>query len=145
MLGRRQLFLASLALAPWLIACEQYNDRRAAEQVLVHHFETLAARSYELSLADYHDRFFDDVTRAEWRGMLASVVDKLGTFQSYDVNAFGPAQKMLAGPGTYLRFQCKVTYARHTAEETFYLYRKRGGSRFKILGHQIDSDGLLLK
>lgn len=145
MLCRRQLLVAGLALAPWVVACAQYDDKRAAEQVLVHHFDALARRSYENALADYHDRFFDDVSRHEWSSMLATVVDKLGTYQSYDVNAFGPAQRMLAGPGTYLRFQCKVKYAKHTSEETFYLYRKRGASKFKILGHQIDSEGLLLK
>jgi len=143
MFGRRQL-LVSVALA-WLVGCAEDEDRRAAERVLVHHFDALVRRSYESALTDYDDRFYEGVTRSEWRSALADVVNKLGAFQRYDVSAFGLAYRKLAGPGTYLRFQCKVTYSKHTAEETFYLYRKQGSSKFKILGHQIDSDGLLLK
>lgn len=145
MLRRRQLLVASLLLVPSIHGCTDYADRRDAEQVLDRHFQALAHRSYDAALNDYHDSFFSEVTRPEWRALLASVVDKLGTFQGYDVKAFGLASRMLAGPGTYLRFQCKVTYSKHAAEETFYLFRKRGANEFKILGHQIDSDGLSSK
>ena len=135
----------SLALVLWVVGCAEYADRREAEHVLVHHFEALAHRDYDAAMADYDDSFFEDVTRTEWRGMLVSVMDKLGSFKGYDVSAFGLASRRLSGPGTYVRFRCKVSYSKHTSDEILYLFRKQGAAKFKILGHQIDSDGLLIK
>lgn len=139
---RGVLRVASLAIAFCLVGCAPAEDRRAAEQVLGRYFDALQHRRYEAALANYDKHFFTEVTRAEWQHGLASVVEKLGTFRSYEVSGFGPTGKRLAGPGTYLRFVCQVTYAKNISEETFYMFRKQGRTRFKIIGHQIDAEGL---
>lgn len=141
MLCRRQVLVASLALASIVGGCAG-KDEKAAALVLDHHFDALQRRAFESALADYDRHFFSEVTRSEWRAALASVIDKLGVFRSYKITSSGMAYKQVAGPGQYLRFECLVTYAKHTAEETFYLVRKQGGTQFKIVGHQIDADGL---
>jgi hypothetical protein len=142
MLSRRQFFVAGLALACCVVGCTKNEDRIGAERLLDHHFDALKRRTFDSALGDYHKAFFSDVSRPEWQSALASVVDKLGTFRSYDINTFGMAFKKVAGPGKYLRLVCTVTYSKHIAEETFYVFRKEGSSRFKIVGHQIDSDAL---
>jgi hypothetical protein len=139
---RRPLRVASLAIVCCLVGCAQAEDRRTAELVLGRHFDALRHRRYEAALANYDKHFFTEVTRAEWQHGLAAVVEKLGTFRSYEVSGFGPTGKRLAGPGTYLRFVCQVTYAKSISEETFYVFRKQGKSKFKIIGHQIDAEGL---
>ncbi|HET8931812.1 MAG TPA: hypothetical protein VFN67_00160 [Polyangiales bacterium] len=142
MLSRRQFFAAGLALVCCVVGCTKNEDRTGAERLLDHHFDALKRRTFDSALSDYHKAFFSDVSRSEWQSALTSVVDKLGTFRSYDINTFGMAFKKVAGPGKYLRLVCTVTYSKHVAQETFYVFRKEGSTRFKIVGHQIDSDAL---
>jgi hypothetical protein len=142
MVRRWQLVLAGLVPVMCELNCGN-DDKAEAEQVLARHFDALGHHAYETALADYDDQFFEEVTRTEWRDALASVEGKLGTFQRYSVNVRGLESRVTAGPGTYLKFQCQVTYARSTAEETFFLFRRTGSAKFKILAHQIDSMGLL--
>ena len=145
MLCRLLLFLAcSLPMLP-VVGCATQGDKQQAEQVLARHFDMRAHGAYDAALADYHDQFFEQVTRSEWRSALASVASKLGPFQRYDVLREQPEHRQIAGPGTYLKFNCKVTYSRHTSSETLYVLRKEGAAKFKILGHQIDSLGLASK
>lgn len=125
-----------------VVACDNRDDKRDAEQVLVHYFDALAHQRYDAALASYDDSFFEDVSRLEWRSALMSVVDKLGTFQQYDISVRGLESRTTAGPGTYLKFKCTVIYSKHSSEETLYLFRRAGAARFKILGHQIDSPSL---
>lgn len=133
---------SGLALALFVVGCARDEDRKAAEQLLDHHFDALKRRTYESAMTDYHKHFFTEVSRSEWQHALTTVVDKLGTFRSYDIGTFGMAFKKIAGPGKYVRLVCTVTYSKHTSQETFYLFRKQGSTKFKIVGHQIDSDAL---
>jgi hypothetical protein len=142
MLRRRQFLVASLFLATCAVGCSDSKEKELAERVLDHHFDALKRRAFESALADYDNEFFTDVTRTEWRVALSSVVDKLGAFRSYEINSSGLAYKKVAGPGSYLRFQVAVTYAKYPSEEVFYLFRKKDSTKYKIVGHQIDADGL---
>jgi hypothetical protein len=143
MLCRRQFLVASFALtSSCVVGCADLKEREAAERVLDHHFDALKRRTFDSALADYDNHFFTEMSRAEWRVALTSVVDKLGSFRSYQIVSSGLAYKKVAGPGSYLRFHCLVTYSKHTAEETFYLFREQSSKQFKIVGHQIDADGL---
>jgi hypothetical protein len=143
MLRRSHRLAATLLPVLLLASCVGRDDRQEAEQVLAHHFDTLAHHGYDAALLDYDDLFFEDVTRTEWRNALSNVADKLGNVQGYDISVHGLESKTIAAPGTYLKYKCKVTYSKNTSEETFYLFRRAGAQRFKILGHQIDSSGLV--
>ena len=142
MLRRRQLLVASFALTFCVMGCASAKDKEAAVRCIDRHFGALKSRTFDAALTGYDKSFFTDVTRVEWRTALASVVDKLGTFRSYEVTSFGTASKQVAGPGSYLRFRLNVAYSKHPSIETFYLFRKEGGTTYKIVGHQIDADGL---
>lgn len=139
---RSQLLVACFALTSCVVGCADVKEREAGERALDHHFDALKRRTFETALSHYDSSFYSDVTRAEWRAALSSVADKLGTFQSYEINSSGLAYKQVAGPGSYLRFQVTTTYSKHTADETLYLFRKPNAKHYKIVGHQIDSPGL---
>ncbi|HTU63607.1 MAG TPA: hypothetical protein VMF89_34325 [Polyangiales bacterium] len=142
MLRRRQFLVASFALTFSVMGCAAAAEKKVAALCLDRHFSALKSRTFETALADYDKHFFSEVTRAEWRVALVSVVDKLGSFQRYKITSSGLSSKEVAGPGYYLRFQLAVTYSKHPSDETFYLFRKEGSKRYKIVGHQIDADGL---
>lgn len=142
MLCRPQLLVACFLSLLAVVSCAGQSDKQQAEQVLARHFDLRAHSSYDAALADYDDRFFEHVTRSEWRSALTSVASKLGPLQGYDVMVDEPERRELAGPGTYLKYKCKVSYSKHNSMETLYLFRKAGATKFKILGHQIDSLGL---
>lgn len=142
MLRRRQFLVASFALTAFVVGCAHAKEKEVAEKCLDRHFAALKSRTFEAALADYDNQFFSEVTRAEWRVALTSVVEKLGSFRSYKVTSSGLSYKQVAGPGSYLRYQVAVTYSKHPSDETFYLFRKEGSTQYKIVGHQIDADGL---
>lgn len=139
-IGRAGALLAALLS---LVSCAARDDRRDAARVLDHHFDALAHEHYDDALADYDPRFFADVTRADWRSALVSITAKIGKVEHYVITVNGLESKQTVGPGMYLKFKCKVDYAKHTSEETFYLWRREGADEFHIVGHQIDSPGLL--
>jgi hypothetical protein len=142
MLRRRQFLVASLALTAFVVGCAQAKDKEAAEKCLDRHFGALKTRTFDAALAGYDKTFFSGVTPVEWRVALASVVEKLGGFRSYEIISSGSSYKQIAGPGSYLRYRVAVTYSKHPSDETFYLFRKEGSAQYKIVGHQIDADGL---
>ncbi|HKU37192.1 MAG TPA: hypothetical protein VJR89_03575 [Polyangiales bacterium] len=144
---RRSHLLAACCMCVLLlvVGCAIPGDKQQAEQVLAHHFAARARGAYDAAFADYDELFFDHVTRSDWRAALSSVASKLGPVQSYEVVVTTAEQRQLAGPGSYLKYKCKVTYPKDTSLETFYLFRREGAAQFKILGHEIDSLGLLSK
>ena len=145
MLCRSQLLVVCFLSLLAVVSCATQSDKQQAEPVVARHFDMRAHSAYDALLADYDDRFFEHVTRSEWRSALASVAGKLGPFQGYEVMVDEPERRQIAGPGTYLKYKCKVTYSKHSSMETLYLFRKEGATKFKILGHQIDSLGLSSK
>ncbi len=136
---------AVLAALLCVTSCRTQSDKRDAEHVLEHYFTALAHQKYDVALTDYDDRFFVDMTRADWRNALVSITAKIGNVEHYDITVDGLQSKETVGPGAYLKFKCKVRYTKHTAEETLYLFRPEGGAQFHIIGHQIDSNGLLAR
>lgn len=140
-----RLMIASFVTSVSMVGCANQRDIFEAEQVIAHHFEARARRNYDTALADYDEHFFEDVTRSEWYTTLRTVTAKLGKFESYDINGQALDARTSDGPGTYLKFRCQVVYSKHGAKETFYMLRRAGAAKFKILAHEIDSPGFLSK
>lgn len=145
MLRSRQIgaIPALLAAVVSVVSCTMQDDRRDAQRVLEHHFDALAHERYDAALSDYDPHFYEEVNRADWRSALVSVTAKIGKVEHYAITVNGLESKKTVGPGKYLKFKCKVDYAKYTSEETFYLLRRDGAAEFRIVGHQIDSPGLL--
>src|SRR5262245_21691031 len=128
--------------------CGIYQSKKDAEAVLAHHFQTIATNGYVTALGDYGPQFFQQTTRDEWMKALTEIESKLGTYQSHTTGGWrvfkNPAWKP-GGAGTKVSIQCQVTYSKHTATESFTLFKGETDSNYKIVGHHINSTALLIE
>jgi len=133
------LVVASLGLlSPLLGGCGYSEPKRAAERVLAQHFHMIATNGYDAAAAHYGKPFFEKTRPEDWSKELAKLNLKLGHYQGHEVlwwrvfETTGPF-----GPGTTVNVQCEVYYSRHSAIETFTLFKPAHDANYKIAGHQI--------
>jgi len=134
-----------LALASVLSGgCGFTQGKKDAEAVLARHFQTIATNGFDTAMADYGATFFQKTTKDEWTKALTKLSSKLGTYQSHTVTGWRVFKNAgLTGAGTTVSLQCQVTYSKHSATESFMLFKGVSDSDFKILGHNINSTALL--
>ena len=131
---------ASLALA----GCSFTQSKKDAEAVLTRHFQTVATNGFDTAMGDYSTQFFQKTTKDEWTKALTKLSGKLGTYQSHTVTGWRVFKKTGAiGAGTTVSLQCQVTYSKHTATESFTLFKGILDSDYQIIGHNINSTALL--
>ena len=124
--------------------CGFTRSRKDAEKVVARHFQTLATNGYETAMADYGAQFFQKTSKDVWSKTLARLGGKLGAYQSYSVAGWSVFKNAsTSGAGTTVRLQCQVIYSKYPAVESFTLFKGASDSEYKILGHQINSEGLL--
>ena len=134
-----------LALASVLSGgCGFTQGKKDAEAVLARHFQTIATNGFDTAMADYGATFFQKTTKDEWTKALTKLSSKLGTYQSHTVTGWRVFKNAgLTGAGTTVSLQCQVTYSKHSATESFMLFKGVSDSDYKILGHNINSTALL--
>ena len=143
-LRRTSIFTAFLfAGAMTLSGCGILRAKEDAQATLETHFQAVAAHSSADVLSRYDESFFQSVPREEWAKRLATLETKLGEYRSFETVSWNVNSKMGTDSGTYVSVTCKVTYAKHTAQEAFVLFRKQDDEPFRILRHGINSDALL--
>jgi hypothetical protein len=124
--------------------CGFTQGKKDAEAVLTRHFQTIATNAFETAMADYGTQFFQKTTKQEWTKALTKLDGKLGTYQSYTVTTWRVFKNAgTTGAGTTVLLQCEVTYSKHTATESFTLFKGVLDSDYKIIGHNINSTALL--
>lgn len=133
------LFAGAIALS----GCGILRAKEDAQATLDTHFQAVAAHSSADVLSRYDESFFQSVPREEWAKRLATLETKLGEYRSFETVSWNVNSKMGTDSGTYVSVTCKVTYAKHTAQEAFVLFRKQDDEPFRILRHGINSDALL--
>lgn len=138
--ARAALFLTVSSL---LAACGAATSRKDAERALAQHYQAIAAGDYGGAMAGYDDRFFTKIPREKWAETLAKLGDKLGAYQSHRLGGWNVQQRIGVGSGTYVNATCLVSYSKFPAEERITLFRANADGPFKILGHNINSTGLL--
>ena len=134
-----------LALASVLSGgCGFTQGKKDAEAVLTRHFQTIATNGFDTAMADYGATFFQKTTKDEWTKALTKLSGKLGSYQSHTVTGWRVFKNAgMAGAGTTVSIQCHVTYSKHSATESFMLFKGVSDSDYKILGHNINSTALL--
>jgi hypothetical protein len=134
-----------LALVCALVGgCGLTQAKKDGEKLLSRHFQTLSTNGYDSAIADYGTQFFQKTTKDEWNNMLTKLSGKLGAYQSHSVTSWRVFKNAgTFGAGTTVSLQCQVIYSKYTATESFTLFKGLTDSEYKILGHQINSDGLL--
>ena len=134
-----------LALASVLSGgCGFTQGKKDAEAVLARHFQTIATNGFDTAMADYGATFFQKTTKEEWTKALTKLSSKLGTYQSHTLTGWRVFKNAgMTGAGTTVSLQCQVTYSKHSATESFMLFKGVSDSDYKILGHNINSTALL--
>jgi hypothetical protein len=132
------VFLALLA------GCGLTQGKKDAETVVARHFQMIATNGFDAAMADYSPVFFTHTTKAEWTKALTNINRKLGTYQNYTVSGWRVYENAsTTGSGTTVLLQCEVVYAKFPATENFTLFKGLADSGYKIVGHHIESQGLL--
>jgi hypothetical protein len=127
-----------------LTGCGITKSKQDADKVLTRHFQTISTNGYDRALDDYGSEFFQKSTKEEWSKVLARLSAKLGTYQSHSITGWRTFTKAGSfGSGTTVTLQCQVSYSKHSAQETFTLFKSLTDSDYKIIGHQIDGAALL--
>ena len=141
----RIVVITLLALASVLSGgCGFTQGKKDAEAVLARHFQTIATNGFDTAMADYGATFFQKTTKEEWTKALTKLSSKLGTYQSHTLTGWRVFKNAgMTGAGTTVSLQCQVTYSKHSATESFMLFKGVSDSDFKILGHNINSTALL--
>jgi hypothetical protein len=139
------LAVALFATAALLLAgCGFTQGKKDAEAVLTRHFQTIATNGFDTAMADYGTQFFQKTTKQEWTKALTKLDGKLGTYQTHTVTTWRVFKNAgTTGAGTTVSLECQVTYSKHTATESFTLFKGVGDSDYKIIGHNINSTALL--
>ena len=138
--------LSTISLVSILLfsGCGFKQAKLDAEAMLDQHFRSEASGDTNAVLADYGPAFFRKITAKEWSRNVAKVGDKLGTCQSHTVTGWRVFKdSSTSGSGTTVSLQCDVLYSKHPATETFLLFKGSSDPSYKIVGHQINSSGLL--
>jgi hypothetical protein len=95
-------------------------------------------------MSDYGPEFFSKIPEAEWSKALANLNGKLGDYQGSSLAGWNVSKNVgTPGAGTTITLQYQVTYAKHQARETFTVFKGASQTEYKIVGHVINSDGLL--
>src|SRR5881394_2213187 len=132
------IFAVALVAATSLLigGCGFTQGKKDAEAVLARHFQTIATNGFDTAMADYGATFFQKTTKEEWTKALTNLSSKLGTYQSHTVTGSRVFKNAgLTGAGTTVSLQCQVTYSKHSATESFMLFKSVSDSDYKILGH----------
>jgi hypothetical protein len=126
--------------------CGSGQSKKAAEAVIARHFQALTTNGLDTAMADYGTEFFHTTTKDEWSKALTGINRKLGTYQSHTVSGWRVFTKVgSAGAGTTVSIRCQVTYSKHSAAESFTLFKGISDSDYKIIRHDINSTALLIK
>ena len=127
-----------------IVGCGITKSKQDADKTLLRHFQEVSTNGFEAAIADYGSQFFQGTTKEEWSKVLARFNTKMGTYQSHTITGWRSFTKAGSfGSGTTVMLQCQVVYSKHTAQETFTLFKGLTDSDYKIIAHQIDGAALL--
>lgn len=134
----------ALACGLLLVGCGFQQSQEDAEKVVSRHFQAISTNGYVSALDNYATQFLVKTPREEWIKTLQNVSNRLGHFQAYTVSRQQVRKDASTfGSGTTVSILVNSKYSKHSAKEQFTLVKPRGESDFRILGHQIHSEGLL--
>lgn len=148
MRGRDCRVTATLILALWVgtlvTGCGFMASKQAGEKLIASHFQAISTNGYAAALTNYGSPFFAKTSPDEWMKTLEQLGGKLGQFQNYTIVNWNVHKGAgTSGSGTTVRLTVNSTYSKHSAQEQFVLFKGSNDPDFKILGHHVQSDGLL--
>jgi len=135
------LYLAPLIA---LAACNPIAEKSAAEAYASKMFSAREVGQTQKVLLMYDDRPGQGTPRETWSKVLVAIEGKLGRPTTYELKDWRVTLGTnAAGSGTFVTLQYAVTYERAQGVETVVLFRPRGSTDFRIIGHNFNSPALL--
>lgn len=140
-----RLTAASSLLAIALLAgCGRADREAQARQVAEAYFLAVKEKDVDRAMNFYAKRFFETRSPEGWKRDLRLIAERLGALESYALKSsrwrtdFVPPDS-----GRYVTLNYDVKYRSHGARETVTLHRPFVRGEFRIIGHEISSEGFL--
>ncbi len=136
------LILVLLALAGCGAGDKEARARAAAEGYL----QAVRDKDPDRAMTFFARTYFETRSAAGWKADLRLITGRLGALQAYSLRSwtwrsdFVPPDR-----GTHVTLEYEIKYAKHTATETFVVYKPFARGEYKILGHKIASKGFTLE
>jgi Protein of unknown function (DUF4019) len=123
--------------------CSVKKEKAAVEAIAAKFFDKIKSGDFDSAMSLYSPKFFQQTSKDDWKSILVNLQSKLGSLERYELVSWNfKKQANTSGSGTYWALQYKVTYSKYPATESITIFRPVGG-KFQILGHNINSTGLL--
>jgi len=136
--------LLSLMPLMALIACNPVAEKTAAEAYASQMFSAREGGQTQQVLLMYDDRPDRGTPREQWSKMLVAIENKLGRPIGHNLTDWKVTLGTnRAGTGIFVTLQYAVQYERAEGAETVVLFKQRGSSDFRIIGHNFNSQALL--
>jgi hypothetical protein len=134
----KTLFI-TIVSASLLIGCSFGESKKAAEAAADQLFIELAKGPSEKYYDLYSEEFYSSTSREDWKRMREKVNEKLGNYNGHKLVSWNVKSFNLK---TTTVLVYTVTYAKYEATETLAFV---GSDHPKLVGHNINSKGLLLE
>lgn len=136
-----KLVIISMLLPLLFTGCSLTGNKDKAEEIAVSYFNSVKSKDFAKSMTYYSAEFFQVTKEDDWKKALENINKKLGDLQSYELQGWNINKQF--GKGTYYSLKYKVTYSKYTATEVITLFKKGNKDDILIVGHNINTDGLL--
>lgn len=136
------LLLVLLTLAGCGAGDKEARARAAAEGYL----QALKDKDPDRAMTFFARTYFETRPPAGWKADLRLIMARLGTLQAYSLKnwrwrtGFVPPDS-----GTHVTLEYEVKYTKHTATETFTVYKPLARGEYQIVGHKIASKGFAVE
>ncbi len=138
----RALLLLALALAGCGDGDREARARAAAEGYL----QAVKEKDPDRAMAFFAKSYFETRSTAGWKADLRLITSRLGALQSYSLKGWTWRTDFVPpDSGTHVTLRYEVKYAKHTATETFVVFKPFARGEHRIVGHTIASKGLTLE
>ena len=135
------LLLVLLALSGCAAGDKEARARAAAEGYL----QAVKDKDPDRAMTFFARTYFETRSSAGWKADLRLITTRLGALQAYSLKDWTWRSDFVPpDSGTHVTLEYEVKYAKHTATETFVVYKPFARGEYKIVGHKIASKGFTL-
>lgn len=133
------------------IGCQNTNgnsdiftrEKKQASDIVDQYFIDLKDSNNDEAMKFFHDRWYQEMTKAETEDWLKLMNDKLGIIDTYSMNSWEVKQyneNEGGRSGYYVNFAYTTTHEKFEAEENLTLYKANENDKYLILNHNVNSD-----
>jgi hypothetical protein len=136
---------AWLLLLGFLLAGCGAGDKEArARAVADGYLQALQEKDWDQAMTFYAKRFFETRSPEVWKKDLQLIIRQLGSLQTYRLKSWKWRSDFIPpDSGTHVTLTYEVKYSKHTAMETFTVFKPFARGDYKIWSHMLSSGGFM--